>query len=398
MASFDFNEALASIERDLLGPDLAPGAGVSSLLGGEQPCSSRGGAAGRSYRRTQLRRDPRSETPLTKELTSFGMAGVLRFFEGVQAEVDPDVRLEQRDAARGLGATVELPRYDAPIELPATRERVGPPPSVRLAAVAEQPESPSADDACTQTSPRRAVEPPQAQRIPAPVVRVHPSTAWWNDALQSEKRLVLELAALDDTLSKKADAMRASKKAAALALSARSERRRRDAEQRSRRSPQRVAAPALQGDGAAEVPSASSATHAHEMHIPLDVRVSVSGTWSRLPLTFRANASHHLTCSPSHLCPRLRLSCAARHAARWRRRRGRGSAAALRPRPNRVQRCYGAPRARALGAVAYRAQRDLQLEPARSAGRARGARASKKMSPTTSRLRNSYFLEVAIYW
>ena len=284
----DIALVLAQIERDLLGP--VPGAGVSSLLGGELSSSSRGAAAGRASRRA-LRRE-RSPTPLTKELTSFGMAGVLRFFEGVPAEVDPEVRLEQRATARGLGGTIEGARYDAPLELPATRERVGPAPSVRLAAVAEQPESPSADDAGTQTSPRRAVRQLAAMNVapalvvaPAPVVRVSPvrdveaereSRAWWNDALHSEKRLVLELAALDDSLSKKADEMRASKKAAALALSVRSERRRRrDAEQRSRHSPQRVAAPALQGDAPAEA-SASSATHAQEMHIPLDVRVSVS--------------------------------------------------------------------------------------------------------------------------
>ena len=64
-------------------------------------------------------------------------------------------------------------------------------------------------------------------------------------------------------------------------------------------------------------------------------------------------------------CAGFRLSRAARRAARWRSRRRRGAAAALRPRANWIQRSYGAPRAPALGTG------DVLVEIDRYAGEAR---------------------------
>lgn len=323
----DLRAALSRVERDLLGTPPSGTDAVSSLLSASASRRRRSPQREQQQQQQQFQRQRENiTTPLTAELASLGLAGVLRFFEGVPADDDPEVKREQRGAPRPA-AELE-PLEPLALELPPTRELGSgtrlPLRHQQLTVVAEQSDAASSlrngmDELAATVlsqpeslSPARqlqlqplnatpappalfaAASPAQRRRATADALRLGlASREWWNEALKSEKALISELARLDESLSKKTEERLAAKNAAAVAIALRSEKETRLKRRQERRTMQEQQIPAAhpsslvhfsplpqqqqqqqrvqfaQGDE-------STFSSAADVHIPLDVRVQVS--------------------------------------------------------------------------------------------------------------------------
>ena len=323
----DLRAALTRVERDLLGTPPSGTDAVSSLLSASASRRRRSPQREQQQQQQQFQRQRENiTTPLTAELASLGLAGVLRFFESVPADDDPEVKREQRGAPRPA-AELE-PLEPLALELPPTRELGSgtrlPLRHQQLTVVAEQSNAASSlrngmDELAATVlsqpeslSPARqlqlqpldampappalfaAASPAQRRRAAADALRLGlASREWWNEALKSEKALISELARLDESLSKKTEERLAAKNAAEVAITLRSEKETRLKRRQERRAMQEQQIPAAhpsslvhfsplpqqqqqqqrvqfaQGDE-------STFSSAADVHIPLDVRVQVS--------------------------------------------------------------------------------------------------------------------------